>query len=116
MQTHILNFSQSEKIKAGLIWVSQALDLATTLPEHEKRGAVRCLAAIVNMLGHDVHLAWNLSGEAGWVQVEDAIGKALVLFDSGVGSEALHELTQALSRVTSIGQRAMLALKEAQLL
>lgn len=115
MQSHILNFSQSEKIKAGLIWVSQALDLATNLPEDEKRGAVRCLGAIVTMLGHDVHLAWNLSGDAGWGEVDGAIGKALLMFDSGVGSEAVHELTRALSQVTSIGQRAMMALKAAQL-
>jgi len=34
----VMAFSQSEKIKAGLIWVSQAVDQSVTLPELEKRG------------------------------------------------------------------------------
>lgn len=36
----VVAFSQSEKIKAGLIWVSQAVDQSVTLPEFEKKGAV----------------------------------------------------------------------------
>ena len=39
----IMAFSQSEKIKAGLIWVSQSLQFLKTLPEPEKRGAEKSL-------------------------------------------------------------------------
>jgi hypothetical protein len=38
------------------------------------------------------------------------------MVNSGAGVEVLHDLTKALSRVTTIGQRSMALLKEQQLL
>jgi hypothetical protein len=39
-----------------------------------------------------------------------------VMINSGVASESLHHLTQALSQVTNIGQRSMTQLKTEGLL
>ena len=39
----ITTFSQSEKIKAGLIWATQAIEIYKTLPEMDKPGAEKII-------------------------------------------------------------------------
>jgi hypothetical protein len=109
-------FSQSEKIKAGLIMVASSLELLKNLPEEEKRGASRIIYMDLSMLGHEVNLAEVVTGHEEWKEVERFLNKALVMFDSGIGEEALIHLSRALSQVTNIGQQSMSYLKETGLL
>jgi len=83
----ILAFSQSEKIKAGLIWSTTGLELLEGLPLDEKKGAQR----IIN-------------------------SRAIAMLESGVPGEAIPQLSRALSKVTNIGQQTMSLLKEKELL
>ena len=50
----ITTFSQSEKIKAGLIWATQAIEIYKALPEADKPGAEKILKAIVDMIGSEI--------------------------------------------------------------
>lgn len=108
----VMAFSQSEKIKAGLIWVSQAVDQSVTLPELEKKGAAGVIRTTLAMIYHELRLAGKLSGGDSWRETEKHLDMALVMIDSQVLPEAIFHLTRALSRVTTIGQRAMTVLKD----
>ena len=108
----VMAFSQSEKIKAGLIWVSQAVDQSVTLPELEKKGAAGVIRTTLAMIYHELHLAGKLGGGDSWREIEKHLDMALVMIDSQVLPEATFHLTRALSQVTTIGQRAMTVLKD----
>jgi hypothetical protein len=112
----ILAFSQSEKIKEGLIWATQILNMVEGLPEQERRGGERVANALINMIGHEVKLAEVVSGPEGWSEVESDIDKAILMINSGVIQEATIHLSRALSKVTTTGQRAMTFLKENELI
>jgi hypothetical protein len=108
----IISFSQSEKIKAGIIWLSQALEMLSGLPEKNRRNAERVAHVFLSSMLRDVHLSARLSGDATWREAEKNIDMALVMLDSGVARESTYHITRALGSVTAIGQRAMTFLKD----
>ena len=112
----ILSFSQSEKIKAGIIWLSQALALLNGLPEKNRKSAEKVAHVFLSSLLRDVHLSAKLSGDEAWRDAEKNIDLALVMLDSGVAKESTYHITRALGSVTTIGQRAMTYLKDEGLL
>ncbi len=112
----ILSFSQSEKIKAGIIWLSQALELLNGLPEKNRRNAERVARVFLSSMLRDVHLSVRVSGDEAWREAEKNIDLALVMLDSGVARESTYHITRALGAVTAVGQRAMKQLKDNGLL
>jgi hypothetical protein len=112
----IVAFSQSEKIKEGIIWVSHLLSILEGLPPDEKKGGEKLIIALVNMIGQEIRLAANVSGDKEWEGIDPNIDKAVLMINSGVSSEASIHLSRALSKVTNIGQRSMTRLKEENLL
>ena len=112
----IISFSQSEKIKAGIIWLTQALEVLSGLPEKNRRNAERVAHVFLASMLRDVHLSARLSGDETWREAEKNIDLALVMLDSGVARESSYHITRALGSVTSIGQRAMAYLKDEGLL
>jgi hypothetical protein len=118
MQIHdaITTFSQSEKIKAGLIWTTQAIEMYKALPEGDKPGAEKIIKAFVDMIGSEILICRKSAPDDLWVEVEKNIDTAMVMINSSVAHEAGYHLTQALTRVTTIGQRSMSILKDNGLL
>jgi hypothetical protein len=112
----ILTFSQSEKIKAGLIWATQVIEMYKTLPEGDKSGAEKIIRAIVDMIGSEILICRKSAPNELWAEVEKNIDTAMVMIDSSVAHEAAYHLTQALTQVTTIGQRSMSILKDNGLL
>jgi hypothetical protein len=112
----IVAFSQSEKIKAGIIWVSQLLNVLQGLPEGEKKGGEKFINAMINMIGQEINLAGKVSGIETWDEIEPFLDKAVLMINSGLANEATPHLSMALSKVTSVGQKSMSALKEKNLL
>jgi hypothetical protein len=112
----IVAFSQSEKIKAGLIWTSQTIEILGGTPEGERRGAERIVHALLSMVGHEVSLARSLAPHAIWDEIDAFVNRAEVMVSSGVGQEATVHLSRALSKVTTIGQQSMTVLQEMKLL
>jgi hypothetical protein len=112
----IMAFSQSEKIKSGLIWISQSLEISNSTAGQEKQGAERIIKALLSMILHEIQLAKNVSGMGPWDDIEKDIDRAIIMIDSGVGPESVLHLTQALSKVTTVGQNSMTLLQEERLL
>ena len=112
----VMAFSQSEKIKAGLIWAPQAVDQSAALPDTEKKGASGVIRTTLAMICHELRLAEKLGGSESWREIEKHVDMALVMIDSQVLQEATFHLTRALSRTTTIGQRAMTVLKDQHLI
>ena len=112
----ITTFSQSEKIKGGLIWASQAVELFKALPEVDKPGAEKILKSLVDMIGSELLICKRTAPNELWQEVEKSIDTAMVMINSNVAHEVGYHLTQALTQVTTIGQRSMTILKDDGLL
>lgn len=112
----IVSFSQSEKVKSGLIWCSQCAQLAQNMPPPEQLGAIGILRSLLAMIANEVQLARHVSRDPVWLEVEKILNMARVMIDSGVSHEAVYHFTQALSQVNRIGQQAMTALIDKGLL
>ena len=107
----IIAFSQSETIKSGLIWLSQAIEIQKSLSDTERRGAEKSVRTLLSMIGREVYVARKVTEDASWEDAEKHIDLAMVMMNSGVAHEAVYHMTQALSHVTDIGQRAMTYLR-----
>ena len=103
----ILAFSQSEKAKAGLLMAAQLLEIHNGLPDHEKHSAERFLRPLIGMISNEIYLSKRMSSAELWASVEKSLNTALVMMNSGVLSEATFHIVQAISAVTTIGQRSM---------
>ncbi len=112
----ITTFSQSEKIKAGLIWATQAIEIYKTLPEMDKPGAEKIIRALVDMLGSEILICKKSAPNELWPEVERNIDTAMVMIHSSVAHEAGYHLTRALTQATTIGQRSMSILRDEGLL
>ena len=112
----ITTFSQSEKIKAGLIWATQVIEMYKTLPELDKAGAEKIIKALVDMIGSEILICKKSAPDELWLKVEKSIDTAMVMIHSNVVHEAGYHLTQALTQVTTIGHRSMSILKDKGLL
>jgi len=112
----ITTFSQSEKIKAGLIWTTQVIEIYKTIPEGDKPGAEKMIRAIVDMIGNEILICKKSAPNELWMEVEKNIDTAMVMINSSVAHEAGYHLTRALTQVTTIGQRSMSLLKDNGLL
>ena len=108
----IIAFSQSEKIKSGLIWLSLAIEIQKSLSEPERRGAEKSVRTVLSMIGREIQVAEKTAPDASWMDAEKHVDLAMVMMNSGVPTEAVYHMTRALSRVTDIGQRAMALLKD----
>ena len=112
----VMAFSQSEKIKAGLIWISQILELLQGLPDEQRKGGEGTARMLLGMVAQEMALARVLTGIEHWQDAESHLEKAVVMVESGVAEEALLHLSRALSKVTNIAQESMSLLKESGLL
>lgn len=105
-------FSQSEKLKNGLIWVTQIIEVYIALPESEKPGAAKILKPLISMIGNEINIAKNAAPHDIWLEAEKDVDTAMVMLNSGVVHESGYHLTQALSKITTIAQQSMTLLVE----
>ena len=112
----ILSFSQSEKIKAGLIWASQTLEMNMAVPEYERAGAQKIIVALINMIANEIQIIMKVAPHERWADIMQHINKAVVMINSNVAHDAPFHLSRALSQVTSIGHNSMTHLIEQQLM
>ena len=112
----IIAFSQSEKLKSGIIWANQIIEMVVALSESEKSGAEKVLKTLINMVATEILVAKKAAPHDAWLNVEKDINTAIVMLNSGVTHEAGYHLTQALTKVTTIGQQSMTLLMDEGLL
>lgn len=112
----ILAFSQSEKIKGGLIWLSQTLELLQGFHGAERKGSETTVNHMLHMVAHETDVARTITGHEIWGEIAAHIDRAAGMVSSGVGHEATVHLSRALSQVTNVALEAMTTLKERGLL
>lgn len=103
----IIAFSQSDKVKSSLIWISQSVEMLMGLPESDKKGAEKIIKAMLDWIANEAALAGQLTSDKAWLEIEKNIDLARVMTNSGVVHEATFHCTQALSHATGIAQRSM---------
>ena len=111
-KTAVLVYAQSEKIKAGLIWVSQIADQVAAMDVGERHNSLTLLKTLARLVAGEAGLAARVSNDTSWHEIGKSIEKALVMIESGVPQETGFHLTQALTRVTRIGGRAARVLEQ----
>ena len=110
MQTKeaIMAYAQSEKAKAGLLMAAQLLEIYHGLPDHDRHGAERFLRPL---LGMDLERDRSLAGSTrplpsrGRAVTKSSIPRRHMKLGGAFG--ASDHVVQAISGVTTIGQRSM---------
>ena len=115
-RSDILAYSLSEKLKSGLLWANQLVEIYIGQKEDQRTGSVPVIRAVVSMIASEVQLAGKVAPAEQWESVDKHLSLALVMIDSGVAQEASFHLTKALSQVTTLGQRSMTRLVDQGLL
>lgn len=102
----ILIYVQSEKARAGLIWLSQGLLQLQGQPPARPGAAESLALALLEMVRDEVQLGWRLSRHVGWQRADGHLRQAAVMLRSGAGHDAPWHLTLALREVTGLGRVA----------
>ncbi len=110
-QEDIIAFSQSEKLKAGVIWIQQIANSYIYSSEEKKAGLRTAVEQMLALLEQELFLAKRVASGQEWLEVERSFDKAATMLSSdphelGV-QECVYHLTLALSHITNIGQRTM---------
>ena len=112
VKTAISAYAQSEKVKSGLIWISQVSEQVAAIDGPGRQQGLLLLKTLARMVAGESDLAGRITGDKGWYAIGKKINMALVMIDSGVPQETAFHLTQALTQVTHIGGRAAAVLRE----
>lgn len=116
VRRNILGFMYAERLKSALIIAGQLLDVLPNLKEGERSGGLKVFASFVRGVGNEMRLAANVMGGSNW----EGLGGQLNLMEGyvrlGHVEAARQELSQGLSRITTLGGRAMASLEKAGLL
>lgn len=112
----IISFQYAERIKSGLIIASKLIYQIDGMSEEERLGAEKMLISYLDALLGEIRIAYNASGirsfkEAG-ATLEETIGNIRLKRYS----EAIRQVSRAISSATTGGQEAAEALAERGLL
>jgi len=102
----ILAYTQCEKVRAGLIWLSQGMLQFQGVAPARPVAAEKLALSILAMIRDEVQLGWRLTREAAWRQADSHLQQAAAMIHSGVAHDAPWHLTLALRQVTGLGQAA----------
>ncbi|MCB2146113.1 MAG: hypothetical protein KQI81_06530 [Deltaproteobacteria bacterium] len=105
-------YTQSEKVKSGLIWICQVADQVAAMDGPGRQQGLSLLKTLAHMVADESDLAGRITGDRRWQEIGKKINMALVMINSGVPQETAFHLTQALTRVTRIGGQAASVLRE----
>ena len=116
VKSALIAFSQSEKIKAGLIWCSQTIEMNAGISDQEKSGAQQIIGALASMVASEVQVAMRMAPDERWQEALKHLNKALVMIRSNVPQEAPFHISRALSYITTSCEGAMTNLQKSNLL
>jgi len=112
----ILAFMMGERMKTALIVGTQLAMVIEGLREHEKAGANKVFSAFLRSMYPDIGLAHNISPQEEWADIRKELDSGLVMVDSNASQGTVDNLSRAISRATTISNRAMSFLKDKGLL
>jgi hypothetical protein len=107
LEPDILAYVQCEKVKAGLIWLSQGMLQFENQPPARPAAAEKLALSILAMIRDEVQLGWRLTGEARWQKADGHLQQAATMIRSGVAHDAPWHFTLALRQITALGQAAL---------
>jgi len=113
---NILGFMYAERLKAALIITGQLLDGLGGLQERERVGGLKIFSFFIKGVTSEIRLAANVMEELDWHSLSGQLNLMEGYARLGQMETARQELSHTLSRVTTFSGRAMLYLKEADLL
>jgi hypothetical protein len=116
VRRNILGFMYAERLKSALIIAGQLLDVLTDLNEGERSGGLKMFGSFVRGVGNEMKLAANVMGRSDWDGLNDQLNLMEGYARLGQLEAARQELSQSLSRVTTLGASTMTSLKRAGLL
>ena len=108
----IAAYTQSEKVKSGIIWICQVAEQVAVLDGAERRQGAGLLKTLARLIADESDLAGRITKDRRWHDIGKKINMALVMIDSGVPQETGFHLTRALTRVTRIGGEAASVLEK----
>jgi len=108
----IINFMSAEKIKSELIIASKLIVEMETIEEKEIVGAKKLLLSFLDALKMEVHFAKNISNSRSFDEVDAKMEEAKQNVNSQKFSEALKNVSAAISFATTLGQQAAQELAE----
>jgi len=112
----ILGFMMGERMKSSLIAATQMAMVIEGLAEHEKAGADRVFSSFLRTLYQDIGLAHKVFPQEEWAEIRRELDSGLVMVDSNVSHAAVDNLARAISRATTVSNRAMTFLNDKGLL
>jgi hypothetical protein len=116
VRSAVIAYAQSEKVKTGLIWISQLAEMTKGLKGEQRITGENMILNMINFIGNEINLAQKVTHDQSWQEIEKNIEKARVMIQSGIFEEVTWHLTQALSQTTGIGQKSMTFLMEKKLI
>jgi hypothetical protein len=107
----ICAYTQSEKVKSGLIWITQIAEQVAVMDGPGRQQGLMLLKTLANMVADESDLAGRITGDRSWHDIAKKINLALVMINSGVPEETGYHLARALTLVTRNGSQAASLLK-----
>ena len=104
-------YTQSEKVKSGLIWITQVAGQVAVMDGPGRQQGMMLLKTLAHLVADESDLAGRITGDRSWHDIAKKINLALVMINSGVPEETGYHLARALTQVTRIGGQAASVLK-----
>ena len=116
VKSNILGFMYGERLKSALIIAGQLLDVLSDLSEGERQGGLKVFSGFVNGVANEMRLTANVMGDPAWGELSGQLNLMEGYARLGQMEAARQELSQTLSRVTTLSGGAMTQLKKTGLL
>jgi hypothetical protein len=113
---NILGFMYAERLKSALIITGQLLDALRDLKEGERVGGLKMFSFFIKGVTSEMRLAANVMEDLDWNDLSGQLNLMEGYARLGQMEAARQELSHTLSRVTTLGGRAMASLKKEGLL
>lgn len=113
VKRNILGFMYAERLKSALIIAGQLLDVLPDLEEGERSGGLKMFASFVRGVANEMRIAANVMKDSDWKGLSGQLELMEGYARLGQVEAAREELSQCLSRITTLGGRAMASLEKA---
>ena len=113
---NILGFMYAERLKSVLIIAGQLLNALKDFKEGERAGGLKMFSSFITAATSEMQLAARVMENSNWHDLSKQLNLIEGYTRLGQMEAARQELSHTLSRVTTLGARAMIYLKEADLL
>ena len=112
----ILGFMYAERLKSALIVTGQLLNGLENFSEGERAGGLKMFSFFIKAATSEMLLAANVMENLDWGGLSEQFNVIEGYIRLGEMEAARQELSHTLSRVTTLGARAMTSLKKEGLL